>query len=99
LGHVREPSAVQPYLSRCFENIHSLEFSADSQYQLVTAMISAEGERVELGPNLKVRGNVEDWLSGLEQRMKKVIKDGIYYGFMEHSSKSILVSLVLMVTI
>ena len=45
-------------------------------------MISAEGERVELGNNLKVRGNVEDWLTSLEQRMRKVIKDGLYYGFM-----------------
>ncbi len=67
-------------------DIYRLQFTNDSQYHLVTAVISAEGERVELGGNLKVRGNVEDWLIALEQRMKKVLRDGLYYAFMVQES-------------
>ena len=33
------------------------------------AMLSPEGERIELGKNLKARGNVEDWLTSLEKSM------------------------------
>ncbi|KAJ7549736.1 hypothetical protein O6H91_07G065700 [Diphasiastrum complanatum] len=32
-------------------------------------MISSEGERISLGKNLKARGNVENWLTSVEQNM------------------------------
>ncbi|KAK4872624.1 hypothetical protein RN001_014653 [Aquatica leii] len=35
----------------------------------IIAMISPEGERVELGKGLKARGNVEDWLGKVEESM------------------------------
>ncbi|KAF5287317.1 hypothetical protein FQR65_LT02190 [Abscondita terminalis] len=35
----------------------------------IIAMISPEGERVELGKGLKARGNVEDWLGKVEDSM------------------------------
>jgi dynein heavy chain len=62
--------------------INQLTFTNEQQYQVVTAMMSTEGEKVDLGNALKIRGNVEDWLSALEARMKKVVKDGLYHGFM-----------------
>ena len=52
-------------------------------------MTSGEGEKVDLGNSLKIRGNVEDWLSALELRMKKVVKDGLYNGFMEHMHQNL----------
>ena len=95
LAHLRDPSAVQTYLKKCFESksfcefvifyysdINQLDFVNDSQYQVITAMISAEGERVELGRSVRIRGNVEDWLKSLEQRMFKVIQEGFYYAYM-----------------
>lgn len=35
----------------------------------IMAMISPEGERVQLGKGLKARGNVEDWLGKVEESM------------------------------
>lgn len=49
----------------------------------IVAMISPEGERVQLSKGLKARGNVEDWLGKVEEsmflslkkRMKSAIRD------------------------
>lgn len=35
--------------------------------------VSREGESVALGPNLKARGAVEDWLTAMEENMRKVL--------------------------
>lgn len=35
----------------------------------IIAMISPEGERVQLSKGLKARGNVEDWLGKVEESM------------------------------
>lgn len=47
----------------------------------IIAMISPEGERVQLGKGLKARGNVEDWLGKVEESMfvslRKKMKAGI----------------------
>jgi dynein heavy chain len=40
-----EVTAVQPHLKKIFENINRIEFSGD---QIITAMFSAEDERVDL---------------------------------------------------
>lgn len=53
---------MQPHLKKCFGAIESLEFS-DELY--ITAMMSAEGERVPLKgivDTVKARGAVEKWL-------------------------------------
>lgn len=35
--------------------------------------VSREGESVPLGPNLKARGALEDWLTAMEENMRKVL--------------------------
>lgn len=35
--------------------------------------MSREGESVTLGPNLKARGTLEDWLMAMEENMRKVL--------------------------
>lgn len=35
--------------------------------------VSREGESVALGPNLKARGALEDWLTAMEENMRKVL--------------------------
>ncbi len=75
-----DPRAVQPYLRKCFDNLVRLEFSSANVPDIV-AMISAEGERITLGRNLKARGNVEEWLRLVEKRMRvtlhSIIKAGV----------------------
>lgn len=36
-------------------------------------MVSQDKERVVLGPNLKARGSLEDWLTQVEDAMRKCL--------------------------
>ena len=71
LSQAKEPRAVQPHLRKCFDNLIKLEFGAEEGSIDVLAMFSGEGEKVEFGRNLKARGNVEEWLTGVEKKMKE----------------------------
>lgn len=52
----KSPAAVQPHLGKCFDGIRRLEFGGeDPKAPDILAMVSAEGEKVPLGKNLKVR--------------------------------------------
>lgn len=75
LSQTRNPQAVQPHLSKCFDAIKSLEFSsADPKSIDIVAMVSPEGERVPFLKTIKARGNVEGWLGSVEEAMVAVIK-------------------------
>ncbi|XP_042305526.1 dynein axonemal heavy chain 6 [Sceloporus undulatus] len=77
LAQTRNPQAVQPHLRKCFDSISKLEFAymapAEGEEKVLTndilAMLSPEGEKVNLGKGLKARGNVEDWLGKVEEAM------------------------------
>jgi dynein heavy chain len=75
LAQVRDPHAVQPHLQKIFDCVKYLEFGAKPGSIDIVAMKSPEGERVEMGKNLKARGNVEDWLMAVQDRMQKVLHD------------------------
>lgn len=93
-AQTRNPHAVQRHLQKCFDAIHRLEFATASTEDGteasdivlttdINAMLSPEGERVQLGKGLKARGNVEDWLGkveasmflSLKKRMQSAISD------------------------
>ncbi|XP_034255936.1 dynein heavy chain 6, axonemal isoform X2 [Thrips palmi] len=80
LAQTRNPHAVQPHLRKCFDAVAKLEFGkgvggilegedSDKLSSDIVAMISPEGERVPLTKGLKARGNVEDWLTKVEESM------------------------------
>lgn len=75
LSQTRNPQAVQPHLSKCFDAIKSLEFtSTDAKSIDIVAMISPEGERVPFLKTIKARGNVEAWLGSVEEAMVAVLR-------------------------
>ena len=78
LSQTKDPTAVQPHLRKCFENIASLEFLEDKK---IVAIFSAEGEKIDLEQPFYPRGPVEEWLLHVEDQMrrsvKKVIMDGL----------------------
>jgi len=80
LAQTRDPQAVQPHLRKCFDALVRLDFGEEPGSTDIHAMKSPEGEVVELGRNLKARGQVETWLSEVEDNMKSslqlLIKDG-----------------------
>jgi dynein heavy chain, axonemal len=69
LSQTKDPKAVQPHLSKCFEGINKVSFEADLK---ISSMISAEGEVVKFDHTVDPessgnKGNVEKWLLELEQ--------------------------------
>jgi dynein heavy chain len=74
---------VQRHINKCFEAIAQLQFTPQ---QHVSAMISAEKERVDFNKSVDVnegekKGNVERWLSEIEAVMiatlKRITKDSL----------------------
>ncbi|KAH9277041.1 hypothetical protein BASA83_000559 [Batrachochytrium salamandrivorans] len=75
LSQTKNPQAVQPHLSKCFDSIKSLEFSSNDPKSIdIVAMISPEGERVPFLKTIKARGNVEGWLGNIEEAMVAVLR-------------------------
>ncbi|OAF70501.1 hypothetical protein A3Q56_01728, partial [Intoshia linei] len=85
LSQTKDPTAVQPHLRKCFENIAKLEFQDDLQ---ITAMFSGDGERVPFCEKLFPTGNVEDWLLQVERVMKASIRSILEKAINEYSDES-----------
>nr|AML30859.1 axonemal inner arm dynein heavy chain 3 [Marsilea vestita] len=70
LSQAKNPLAVQPFLHKCFEAIHELDFRPDLE---ILAMNSAEHEKVPFATTMQPSGNVETWLNEVEKKMKESI--------------------------
>ncbi len=71
LSQTKDPTAVQPHLRKCFENVASIEFGKDN---LITAMFSGEGEKIKVSEPFYPKGPVEEWLLKLEDSMRKSVR-------------------------
>ncbi|KAF8278750.1 Inner arm dynein 5-1 [Trypanosoma cruzi] len=69
LSDVRNPKAVQPHLSKCFDSIAALVFNGEGCSEIV-GMLSGEREEVEFEKTVYPIGNVEQWLCQIESMMK-----------------------------
>jgi dynein heavy chain len=87
LSQSKDPRAVQPHLRKCFDNLIKLEFSAEEGSTDILAMFSGENEKVMLGKNLKARGNVEEWLTAVESRMKSSLHGFLKAGLYDYDQK------------
>lgn len=72
LSQTKDPTAVQPHMNKCFEGINRVRF--DEKSEIIEAMISVEGEIVELDSKVNVaegekKGNVEKWLMEMQDSM------------------------------
>ena len=74
LSRTRDPSAVQPYLSKCFDAIKSVEF-ARKPSTAMKAMKAPDGERVKFSEGVYAEGPVEYWLREVETMMMRTTRD------------------------
>jgi dynein heavy chain len=80
LAQAGNPISLQPLISKCFENIHRLEFGEDLKAADVLSMVSSENETVSFGGRvLKARGNVEDWLGNVQWAMVDTLMKAFKY--------------------
>jgi dynein heavy chain len=66
LSQTKDPTAVQPHMRKCFDNIARLTFEDDLR---MSQFVSADGEAVTFREDLFPEGNVEDWLLEVERVM------------------------------
>jgi dynein heavy chain len=77
LAQTKDPTLVQPHMSKCFEGIKKVVFEGNG---IVTGMVSAEGEVVTFTKPIDVNegekaGNVELWMLEIEEMMKSTLRD------------------------
>ncbi|XP_065178852.1 dynein axonemal heavy chain 6-like [Sycon ciliatum] len=95
LSQTRNPLAVQPHLRKCFDAIQALEFGTQINDETgetvasndILAMISPEREKVELTKGLKARGNVETWLTNVEDSMRVSLRKLTKFAIGDYESK------------
>ncbi|KAL0205536.1 hypothetical protein P9112_000843 [Eukaryota sp. TZLM1-RC] len=79
LSETKDPKKVNPHLRSCFEAIDKLEFSEDNSG--ITAMYSAEGEKVLFDQTVNPTTLIEKWLTEVETVMRsslrKVVNDAL----------------------
>ena len=73
LSQTQDPTAVQPHLKKCFDNIDRLEFTENQE---IVAMYSAKKEKVPFTTAIATQGrNVENWLGDVQEEMKHTLVD------------------------
>jgi dynein heavy chain len=91
LAQTRDPHAVQPHMPKCFDAIKRLDFGGDGRPETadhrIYGIVSPEGECVDFGPNLKARGNVENWLTATENEMRASLKALLKEGVIDYPTR------------
>uniref|UniRef100_A0A7N6BU42 AAA+ ATPase domain-containing protein n=1 Tax=Anabas testudineus TaxID=64144 RepID=A0A7N6BU42_ANATE len=79
-----DPACVQEHMIKMYDNIASLRFDVESNGETVAgAMVSAEGEVMELRKPIPVEGKVEEWMTGVLLEMRStnrlITKEAIFH--------------------
>jgi dynein heavy chain 2 len=75
IGQSENPTVIQNHLRKLYAGIATVEFSPDQKR--ITAMVSAEKERVPLLHPVPVSSDVEDWLSVLTSSMVSTLQSNL----------------------
>jgi dynein heavy chain len=75
LSQTKDPTRVQPFLSKVFEAIGKVTFTENYE---VADMISPEGEVVPFVDNVVTKdANVEAWMGSLENEMREAVREAM----------------------
>uniref|UniRef100_A0A8D3AXA9 AAA+ ATPase domain-containing protein n=1 Tax=Scophthalmus maximus TaxID=52904 RepID=A0A8D3AXA9_SCOMX len=67
-----DSTCVQEHMIKMYDNVASLRFDGESNGETAAgAMVSAEGEVMELRKPVPVEGRVEDWMTGVLLEMRR----------------------------
>ena len=84
LSQTKEPTAVQPFLKKVFENINEVEFDSKGT-KTILAMFSAEHERIAFTRIVDPKNkNVEDWMTEVEEQMKLSVRASLLHSMLEY---------------
>ena len=84
LSQTKDPTRVQPFLSKVFEAMAKLTFSGEEN--IITDMSSAEGETLPFVNHVRTRGvNVEGWMMNVEVAMQQAVRAAMERGIRAYS--------------
>jgi dynein heavy chain len=81
LSQTKDPKAVQPHMGKCFDGIKRLDFGGTDPAKPETAdfriygIVSPEAEVVDYVKKMGARGNVEAWLTAVENEMRGSLRE------------------------
>jgi dynein heavy chain len=75
LSQTRNPHTVQNHLRKCFDNMDRIIFTDEPESKNIIGMISSDKEEVPFSGTVVAEGNVEHWLTGIEEMMVKTLYD------------------------
>ena len=73
LSQTRDPHAVQPFMSKCFDAIKRIKFGEKKNASDILAFTDPQGEVVTLTEISKAEGPVETWLLAFEKGMRTTL--------------------------
>lgn len=73
LSQTRDPHAVQPHMSKCFDAIKRIKFGEGRQAHDIFGFLDPDGEYVPLTETVKAEGPVETWLLAFEKGMRTTL--------------------------
>jgi dynein heavy chain len=75
MSQTRDPHAVQPHMSKCFDAIKRIKFGEGRQSHDILGFSDPSGENVPLADSVKAEGAVEVWLLNFERAMRQTLYD------------------------
>ncbi|OHT00707.1 Dynein heavy chain family protein [Tritrichomonas foetus] len=69
----KDPNCIQPYLPKLFDGIFTIETGLENHVPAAIALITLNGERLNLRP-IKFRNNIEVWLANIEEQSIRTLK-------------------------
>jgi dynein heavy chain len=73
LSQTRDPHAVQPHMSKCFDAIKRIKFGEGRHAHDIQGFIDPGGEVVPLTDSVRAEGPVETWLLAFEKGMRDTL--------------------------
>lgn len=81
MSQTRDPHAVQPHMSKCFDAIKRIKFGEGRQAHDILGFLDPSGEYVVLSESVKAEGAVEAWLLNFEKAMRRALYDQCKHAF------------------
>ena len=79
LSQTRDPQAVQPHMSKCFDAVKKLKFGdemdPETRVEMYGMISTGKGEYVEFSEPCRAVGSVEYWMLGIEKMMRRTMYD------------------------
>lgn len=74
LGQASDPSSIQPHLLSLFDGVARVEFEKEKGTKII-AMLSSNGERIDVSAPVQCIGLVENWIGKLLESVLDTMKD------------------------